>query len=419
MKYGLIGKTLKHSFSKEIHEKIADYQYELCELPTIKDLDVFMNNRNFNAINVTIPYKEEVIPYLYYVDEKARLIGAVNTIINKDNKLYGYNTDYYGLKLLLNKNNIEINNKVVLILGNGGTAKTSYQVCKDLNAKKIYKTSRKKMIEPNVISYSDIDSISNDVEVIINTTPVGMYPNIEDSIIDINKFNNLESVCDVIYNPLRTRLLQDAEDKNLKTCDGLFMLVSQAIYASELFLNKKFDSNLFDRIYQEILNKKLNICLIGMPSSGKSTIGKLLSKRLNKEFVDTDDLIENKINKPIKDFLTSNNEDEFRKIEKEVIYEISKSNNLIISTGGGVIKNKININRLKTNSIVIFIDRDLSLLTPTNDRPLSSNIENLKRLYNERYHLYCDYSDIIVTNNQTLEDTVNLILQKLNDERIL
>lgn len=413
MLYGLIGEKLGHSFSKEIHEKIEKYQYELKEIAK-EDIDSFLKTKDFLGINVTIPYKQTVIPYLDYIDDKAKGINAVNTIVNKNGKLYGYNTDYYGLKRVIENNGIVALNKKVLILGTGGTSKTATSVLKDMGAKEIIYASRTPD-EENEYSYQEILEEHTDVNIIINTTPIGMYPNNDSCILDISNFNNLEAVCDVIYNPLKTQIILDAIDRGLKYANGLYMLVSQAVIASNYFTDNEVDIKIIDKIYKEIENKKKNIVLIGMPSSGKSTIGKALKEVFEKEFVDTDELIEAKINMKIKDFLNKDNEVEFRNIETEVIKEVSKKNNLIISTGGGVIKKKENIDALRKNSIIIFIDRPLNLLQATDDRPLSNNKLDLQKLYLERYELYEKYSDIKVENDKCLTCVIETIKELIKE----
>ena len=423
MEYGLIGNPLKHSFSKFIHERIAfyeknnSYKYELNEIKE-EDLDSFLIKKDFKAINVTIPYKEKVIPYLDYISPQASNIHAVNVVVNKDNKLYGYNTDFYGLLSLIQNENINVSNKKVLILGTGGTSKTAYEVVKSLNAKEIKKSSRKNSNE--YLSYDEAYETYNDCEIIINTTPCGMYPNNGGSAIDINKFNNLEALIDVIYNPLSTKLVLDAKEKNIKAVGGLYMLVSQAVYAYYLFNNLGIDNinriNELTRIlYKELLNEKLNICLIGMPSCGKTSIGTYLSKLLNKELIDTDDEIKKIIKMEIKDYFFKFGEASFREVEKEVIKEISKKSNVIISTGGGVILNKSNIDNLKENSKIYFINRDLDKLITTDDRPLSKDIISLKKRYNERYDLYCMYANKIIDGNGNISEVSKLIMEDYYD----
>lgn len=411
--YGLLGEKLGHSFSKEIHEAINDYKYNLIEVSKYK-IDEFMLKKEFKAINVTIPYKEIVIPYLSYIDAKALEIGAVNTIVNDNGNLKGYNTDYLGLKRLIQKNNIDLKNKKVLILGTGGTSKTAFVLTKDLGCSSVLKVSRTKNNNPLIITYDEAQTLYNDYNIIINTTPSGMYPN-DDVIIDIDKFNSLEAIIDVVYNPLNTKLLRNGKNKKIKCVNGLYMLVSQAVYASYLFINKEVDESKIDEVYKKIKNNKLNIALIGMPSSGKSTIASILSKALNKALIDTDIEIENKLNQSISSFLTKQNEEQFRDIESSIIDDVSKGNNLIISTGGGVIKRKENIDKLKRNALIIFIDRSLDLLQVTNTRPLSSNKKDLEQLYNIRYPLYLNSCDYVIENNNTIEETVKKILEVYNE----
>ena len=405
--FGLLGEKLGHSFSKEIHESINDYKYNLIEVSK-DNFDKFMVDRNFNAINVTIPYKEMVIPYLSYIDPKAKEIGAVNTIVNNNNQLFGYNTDYLGLKKLIEKNNIIFENKKVLILGTGGTSKTAYILSKDLGCKEVVKVSRKQ--SESTITYDEAKNKFNDANIIINTTPCGMYPN-DDLILELENFHNLEAIVDVIYNPLNTKLIREARKRNIKAVNGLYMLVAQAVYASYIFINKEVDENKIDEVYQKIKNTKLNISLIGMPSCGKSTISKMLGKLLNKEIIDTDDKIVEEIQMPISSFLNKDNESDFRDIESKVIDEVSKLNNIIISTGGGVIKRKENIDRLRRNGLIIFIDRDLHLLQSTSSRPLSSNKTDLEKLYNERYPIYKQSCDYIIKNNNNIEDVIKQIIE--------
>lgn len=410
MKYGLLGEKLGHSFSKEIHESISDYKYELKEVAKA-DFDKFMTNRDFIAINVTIPYKEKVIPYLDYIDDAAKAIGAVNTIVNKNGKLFGYNTDFLGLRDLVLTNDINVKGKKVLILGDGGTAKTSNAVFTFLGAKQIQFVS----LYPNdaACSYEDAIKLHNDANIIVNATPCGMFPNNDDLIIDITYFKELEAVVDVIYNPLKTALLRNAEKHNIKAVGGLYMLVGQAVYASSIFIDKNYDQSVITNTYDKIYNDKKNIVLIGMPSCGKSTIGQEISRILNKEYIDTDLLIEKKLGMSISDFLNKDNEEEFRKIETSIINDISKKNNLVISTGGGIIKKEENVFYLKANGTIIFIDRPLELLEATSSRPLSSNKKDLENLYNVRYPLYKKYADIIVKNDIQLNDVIEKILKEI------
>lgn len=419
MKYGLIGEKLGHSFSKEIHEKIADYKYELKEIAK-DDLEDFILSKSYNAINVTIPYKEMVIPYMDYIDEKALEIKAVNTIVNKNGKLYAYNTDYYGLKALIVSNNIDCYDKNVLILGTGGTSKTAKSVLNDLKAKSILFVSRSnKDNNPNIITYEEAKEIKY-VNIIVNTSPNGMYPKDEEPLIDISVYKNLEAVVDVVYNPLKTRLVRNALSLGVKAVGGLYMLVAQAVYAVNKFLDRDLEEaqtlNIIDKVYNDILSKKQNIVLIGMPGCGKTTIGKMLIGALDKEFLDSDGEIEKVINCQIKDFLTESNEDDFRDIESNVINNISLLNNKIISTGGGVVKRESNIKSLRANGVIIFIDRDINNIKTDDSRPLSSNVEKLKKLYIERYPLYKKASDYIIRNNDSIDECLKEILEIIKGE---
>ena len=310
MKYGLIGEHLTHSFSKIIHEKIGEYVYEIKEIePQL--VDAFMKSKDFNAINVTIPYKQTVIPYLDVIDEGAKKIGAVNTVVNKNGKLYGYNTDIFGMKSLINKMDVSLKDKRVLIIGTGGTSKTAYAVAQDMNAKEIIFVSHTK--KDNAYSYEEIYSNHTDIEVIINTSPVGMFPNSESSPIDIDKLPNLTAVIDAIYNPIRTSLILSAQKRGINAQGGLYMLISQAIYAYEYFTGKSVDKSLCDTIYNQIENEKINIVLTGMPSSGKTTVGKLLAEKIGKTFVDTDDEIVKKIGMDIPSYFDKYGEAELRR----------------------------------------------------------------------------------------------------------
>lgn len=414
MEYGLIGYPLKHSFSKEIHHKIKtfteDYNYELVELEESM-LDEFLTKKAFIAINVTIPYKQKVISYLDYIDDVAKEINAVNLIVNKDGKLYGYNTDYYGLnELLIGVDFTKFD--TALILGTGGTSKTSKKVLTDKNVKNIIFVSRKQ--GEGVITYDELEKYYDKDIIIINSTPCGMYPNNDDYLIDVNKFTKLHAYIDCIYNPLSTKTVIDAKNKNIYATGGIKMLASQAIYAYEIFKNQKVDKKYIDIITKQIVFEKQNIVLIGMPSSGKSTISKILSKKLNKIYIDSDKEIEKKENMKISEIFDLYGENHFRQIEKEVIKDISKNSNIIIATGGGVILNKENIERLKQNGIIIFLNRKLEYLIPTNDRPLSSDINALKKRYDERIHLYLQYADIVIDANSSIKGNVEKILKALN-----
>jgi shikimate dehydrogenase len=407
MKYGLIGEKLGHSFSKEIHEMLGYYKYEIHEVAK-SDIDSFMRQHDFLGINVTIPYKETVIPYLDEISAQAASIKAVNTIVNINGKLIGHNTDYFGMLALIKRNKLDVNNKKVLILGTGGTSKTAYAVLSDLGARQILKASI--IDEPGTITYEEANTIHNDVDIIINTTPVGMYPKNDGQIIDLDNFKNVIGVIDVVYNPLRTNLVLQAKTKNLISEGGLYMLVGQAVYAAGIFLNKEINLNIIDEIYEKIKNDKENIVLIGMPSSGKSTIGKILSEQLNKKLIDTDELIVNKLNMSIAEYMKTHSEKEFRDIETECVKEAAKMSNVVVATGGGAILRTENVNALKQNGKLYFLKRNLELLTPTESRPFSSDMEALKKRYTERLPIYESVCDVVIDNNNEISDAVKQIL---------
>ena len=406
MQYGLIGEKLSHSFSKEIHEAIADYKYELCEIAK-DELASFLQKREFRAINVTIPYKKEVIPYLDEISHAAQELQAVNCIVNRNGRLCGYNTDYFGMRDTVKKSGIDIVNKKILILGTGGTARTSALVCKDLGATDITLVSRDK--KDNAVSYDEAYTHFNDAQIIINTTPVGMYPNCCNSPIDLSKFYNLVAVFDAIYNPIRTQLVLNAKKQGVYATGGLLMLVSQAVRAIELFLHKELDSSKTQEIYKKITKEKENIVLIGMPSSGKTTVGKKLSQSLDRELFDLDDEIEKYIGCTIAEYFKSHTEKDFRDVESLITKQIAKKNGIIIATGGGCILRKENVDALSQNGRLYFLDRALDNLTPTDSRPLATKTEALKNLYETRYELYLNASDVKINGNLTLEAEANLI----------
>lgn len=409
MKYGLIGEKLGHSFSKEVHNKLFDYDYELKEIPQ-NELDLFLKQRAFKAINVTIPYKEKVIPYLDFISDIAKKIGAVNTVVNKNGKLYGYNTDFWGLKSLIQKSGISLKDKKVLILGSGGTSKTAFAVTNSLGAKEVLQISRNK--KDGFITYEDIYINHTDAQILINTTPCGMYPNIDVSPLDISAFERLEGLVDAIYNPLRSKLVCDAQKRGIKAVGGLYMLISQAVFAAEKFLDTNIEPQKTDAVYKSILNQKQNIVLVGMPGSGKTTVGKLLAKKLQLEFLDTDDLITEKYGN-ITDIFKTKGEAVFRNYETEVIKQLSAVAGKVIATGGGAVLRPQNTDLLKRNGRIYFLDRPLESICATPDRPLSSNREDLEKRFNERYDIYRNCADKHIISNGTEVDTVNAVLEDI------
>ncbi len=410
MRYGLIGEHLGHSYSREIHEHIADYSYELLELAP-EQVESFLFKREFDAINVTIPYKKTVIPFLDEIDSHAKEIGAVNTVVNRNGRLYGYNTDFFGVRSQLEHMHAGIYGKKVLILGTGGTAQTVHAVAEHLHAQSIIYVSHSG--KSGAVTYDEALTEHNDAQFIFNTTPVGMYPQSDAIPIDISHFSHLEGVFDAVYNPLRTDLVLAGEKRNIPSCGGLYMLASQAVYASQLFTDGTVTAELTDKAYSAVKAQKSNTVLIGMPSCGKSTVGKLLASMTGKPFFDTDELIEQDIGMKISEFFAKNGEKDFREKESAVIAELSQTGGKVIATGGGAILDKDNVRRLKHNGTVVFIDRALENLIATSDRPLSRDKASLEKLYSERYGKYTDAADIRVISQQTPQKTTKAVLKAL------
>ena len=409
MQYGCIGEKLGHSFSKEIHNMIGSYPYELKEIPRDK-LDDFMREKAFSGINVTIPYKERVMPHLYEIDEGALAIGAVNTVVNRGGKLYGYNTDFWGMKKLLSHAGIAVTGKKVAILGTGGTSKTAKAVARHLGAKTVLTVSRRK--DNGTILYDELYQKHKDVEVIINTTPVGMFPNADLSPLDLSFFKKLSGVADAVYNPLSTHLICQAKKRNIPAEGGLYMLVAQAVRASEIFMDTTYDDAILESIYKKILAQKKNIVLIGMPACGKTTVGKRIAERLGRPFTDTDELVVLTSGESIPDIFAKYGEKEFRRRESAAVQNASALVGNVIATGGGAVINQSNVNHLMQNGHIFFLDRSLELLLPTEDRPLGSTKEAIEKRYHERYDIYCAACHTHVNGDSDVDTVANTIIEE-------
>ena len=424
MKYGLIGEHLPHSFSVRVHSLCASYKYELCELAP-SELESFMKKADFCAINVTIPYKRDVMKYLDEIDQTAIAVGSVNTVVNRNGKLFGYNTDLFGMRSLAKRENISVSGKKVLILGTGGTAQTARALCECDGAREYFFVSRR-ADGGRVVSYEEAYGSHSDAEVIINTTPCGMFPNANgsDSMpaepIDISKFPNLCGVIDAIYNPLRTNLVEKAKARKIMAAGGLYMLVAQGVLASRIFMGE--DARAAEKseelekkaeaAYKKLLAEKENTVLIGMPASGKSTVGKALAKELGKPFVDTDEMIAEKAGKSITEIFAELGEAGFRLLESEAVRESADLSGAIIATGGGAILKGENVFCLKRNGELWFLDRPLESLLPTEDRPLAKSADAIKKLYAERIGIYRSVADHAVSGERTVDETVTLIKSK-------
>ena len=409
LNYGCIGEHLPHSFSREIHGEIGTYAYDLKEL-TPEELPGFMTARGFMGINVTIPYKQAVIPFLDEISGTARAIGAVNTIVNRNGKLYGYNTDLYGLTRLIRRIGLDLSGKKVLVLGTGGTSRTASYAAEKLGARVVYRVSRTS--REGSLSYEEVLQNHTDAEIILNTTPCGMFPKPAEQPLLLEPFTRLEGVVDAIYNPLRSRLVLDARSRGIPAEGGLYMLVAQAVRASELFLDTSYPEDLTDRIYNRILRRKENLVLIGMPGSGKSSVGATLTETTGKPLADTDRLIVEKAGKPIPDIFREDGEPAFRDLESEVIRELSLQGGQIISTGGGAVLRPENVTMLRQNGRLFWLDRDPDSLVPTDDRPLADTVAKMKALYQEREPIYRASADVIIPVFGTPESTAALILQQ-------
>lgn len=410
MKYGLIGKKLGHSYSKIIHEMMRDYTYELKEIAP-EELESFMKKKDFIGINVTIPYKTDVIPYLDYIDPVAKSIGAVNTVVNRGGKLYGYNTDIIGITYLIKFVIPDLSGKKVLIAGSGGTSKTAAAAVSALGCSEFYIVGRS--AKDGVIDYEEAYSKHGDAELIINTTPLGMFPDFDSSAVDLKNFPKLSGVVDVVYNPLRTALVLQAEELGIPASSGLYMLVAQAEAASRLFDEASPMKMTVDEVYRKLMAEKRNIVLTGMPGSGKSTLGKMVSAKLKMNFVDTDELIVKKAGMPITQIFADYGENYFRDVEGEVIREASTTlTGTVIATGGGAILRKDNIRNLKYNGKILFIDRPIHKILPTADRPLSSNEDMLMRRYKERYPIYYSTADSIIKTIENPKKSAEFIIEE-------
>lgn len=413
MEYGCIGRKLTHSFSKIIHNKLCDYDYELLELEP-QELEKFMTAREFRAINVTIPYKQDVIPYLDKISDRAREIGAVNTIVNKSGRLYGYNTDFSGMRALADRTGIDFKNKKTVILGSGGTSKTAAAVALSGGASEVIRVSR--TARDGCIGYDELYSEHSDTQILINTTPCGMYPNLEGAAAELDRLPQVSGVLDAVYNPLRSQLVSRALDSGIPAAGGLYMLVAQAVYAAEKFTGKSFSANDIDRIFCEIMLEKENIVLIGMPGCGKSTLGRRIARMLGREFFDTDELIVKRESMPVTEIFSRGGEKLFRDIETDVIKELSAGSGFVIATGGGAVLRPENVSALKQNGRLCFINRPLEKLPATSDRPLSKDRDKLHALYETRLPIYRSVCDFEIDGSGSIETNMNLILKEYGFE---
>lgn len=392
MQYGLLGRKLSHSYSPQIHTALAGYTYELFQVEP-EDLDAFMQEKNFAGINVTIPYKKAVLPYCSALTEQAKRLGAVNTIVKQpDGSLWGHNTDYFGFQQMVQNSGLAVCNKKVLVLGSGGAGITASAVLQDMGANAII------ISREGENNYQRL-SLHKDTSVIVNATPVGMYPNTGISPVNLTDFPNLEGVLDLIYNPFKTELLLQAEKLGLVAQNGLYMLVAQAKESAEYFSGSKIPDSRIKEIHKALKQQMENIILIGMPGSGKTTVGTILAESLNRKFVDTDALIVQRVGISIPSFIKQFGVEAFRQEESAVIQDISKQTGLVIATGGGCVTLEENYNPLHQNGKIVWIQRDIASLS-VDGRPLSQ-MGNLADMYEARKPLYSRFCDIVINNNAT------------------
>ena len=402
MRCGLLGKKLGHSYSPQIHSYLGNYSYELFEKMQ-GELESFLKNGDFHGLNVTIPYKKDVLPFLDSLSDCAAALGAVNTIVRQpDGKLVGHNTDYYGFRSMLKKSSICVSGKKVLVLGSGGASATVVAVLQKESADVIVISRSGKNNYENLHLHSD-------AAVIVNTTPVGMYPNVGVSPVDLNVFPHLEGVLDVVYNPARTQLLMDAEEKGIITENGLWMLVAQAKESAEWFTGKEISNERISEIHQILRKQMENIILVGMPGCGKSTIGRMLAERLRMKFIDADTAIETSTGMSIPQIFAEHGETGFRTMEAHVLAELGKASGQVIATGGGCVTKRENYRSLHQNGKIYWITRDGCHL-PTEGRPLSQK-NKLEDMLSLRKPMYESFADVQVDNNGSIEDTVERILQ--------
>lgn len=404
--YGLLGEKLSHSRSPQIHALLADYEYLLFPMPH-EALDAFFTAGEFAGLNVTIPYKETVLPYCNKLTDTAKRMGCVNTITwDSDGTLIGDNSDYYGFCYTLSHYFPDLSGKKALVLGSGGASKTVRIALADAGCREVVIISRS-----GENNYNNL-SRHADADFIVNTTPVGMFPNNGKAPLSLKQFPQLMGVADLIYNPIRTALLLEAKKLGIPYCNGLMMLVAQAALSSSRFTGKPVDEAKIDAVTAQIHTDETNLVLIGMPGCGKSTLGKRLAEHFNREFLDTDELITKKTGRTPAQIITEEGEAAFRSIESAVIAETGALTGKVISTGGGVITQPANYAPLAQNGILLFINRDPSLL-PTEGRPLSADADAVMRLYEQRLPLYRSFADLELPACDTVDATFSVLLDNI------
>ena len=405
MRCGLLGKTLGHSYSPQIHAQLGDYSYELFEKQP-EELENFLRHGEFDALNVTIPYKKAVLPYCAALSDAVKAIGSANTLVRQpDGTLFADNTDAFGFSCIADECGVDIAGKKALVFGSGGASVTAQYVLKERGAREVLVISRS-----GEHNYENLAEHA-DAEILVNTTPLGMYPNNGASPVDLTRFPRCEAVLDVVYNPARTALLLQAEALGIPHAGGLLMLVAQAKRASELFTGSAIADTRIGEIYRTLAVQMQNIVLVGMPGCGKSSVGTRLAERLDRPFVDADAEIETAAGMPIPEFFRLHGEDAFRELESRVLSSLGKRSGAVIATGGGAVLREENYAALHQNGAIVWLTRDLARL-PIDGRPVSQ-ATSLDALYAARKARYERFADHIIDNNGAPDATVRAILEVL------
>ena len=406
MRCALIGRHLGHSFSKPIHNELADYSYELCEIEP-EEVGRFVKSSDFDAFNVTIPYKKDVIPFLDEVSDEARAIGAVNTVVRKKNgRIVGYNTDYFGFDYMVKSSGVSLAGKKAIVFGRGGAAATVFAYLRDMGVRDLVSFGSKDNTPENLASHLD-------AEIIVNASPVGMYPHNNASPCVLSSFTHCEAVFDLIYNPARTALMLEAERLGIIAVGGISMLVAQAAKAFEHFTADKYEEGIIESIISDITAKSENLILIGMPGCGKSSVGQNVAKLLEKDFLDADDEFKKMHGISPADAIRSLGEEQFRLMETEVLDSLGRLSKKVIATGGGAVTKDRNYPLLHQNGVIVFLERDLEKLA-TDGRPLSQG-RDISKLYADRIDAYTRFADIRIASTEIKEKTAELIAKEFID----
>ena len=401
LRCGLIGEKLGHSFSPYIHEQLGDYSFALRELVP-NELESFVKSDELDAYCVTIPYKKAIMPFLDVISPEAEKIGAVNVVVKrKDGKHYGYNTDYFGFDYMVKRSGVSVEGKKALVFGNGGASATVCTLLKDKGVAELIVLGIEDNTPENILNYRDVD-------IIVNTTPVGMYPNNLRAPASLEVFSRCEAVLDIVYNPSRTGLMLDAERRGIKTVGGLSMLVAQAAKGFEYFTGDSYEEGIIESIFAKLIAQSNNLILVGMPGCGKSSVGELVAKALDRDFLDADVEFTKMHSISPAEAIKSFGEEKFREMETDTLAAIGKLSGKVIATGGGAVTKERNYPLLHQNGIIVFLERELSKL-PTDNRPLSQ-AGDIRKLYESRINAYRRFADATVYSTEIKEKTAELII---------